>query len=143
MAVAKAGDKVSVRYKGTLTDGTIFDSSEGREALNFTLGEGMVIAGFDSGVSGMTIGEKKTIHIPVDEAYGPLQPENMITLPLTEVPQDIPFEVGMQLNMHEDGTGQVMPVMVSALTDTHVTLDANHPLAGEDLIFEIELMAIS
>ena len=143
MAVAKAGDTVLVHYKGTLTDGTLFDSSEGREPLEFVLGQGMVITGFDNGVEGMNIGDKKILNIPLEEAYGPVAEDAIIELPLSEVPADIPFEVGMQLNMHQDGTGQVMPVVVINLTETHVTLDANHPLAGKALIFDIELVGIA
>ena len=142
MAVAKVGDAVLVHYKGTLADGTLFDSSEGREPLEFVLGQGMVITGFDNGVEGMNIGDKKTLNIPLEEAYGPVAEDAIIELPLSEVPADIPFEVGMQLNMHQDGTGQVMPVVVINLTETHVTLDANHPLAGKALIFDIELVGI-
>ena len=142
MAVAKVGDTVLVHYKGTLADGTLFDSSEGREPLEFVLGQGMVITGFDNGVEGMNIGDKKTLNIPLEEAYGPVAEDAIIELPLSEVPADIPFEVGMQLNMHQDGTGQVMPVVVINLTETHVTLDANHPLAGKALIFDIELVGI-
>lgn len=142
MAQAKAGDLVSVHYTGKLTDGTIFDSSEGREPLQFPLGEGMVIPGFDNGITGMEIGEKKTVHIPVDEAYGPVNPDYLAVFPKAEIPTDIPYEVGMQLNMHQDGTGQVMPVTVVEVTDLTITLDANHPLAGKDLIFDLELVSI-
>ncbi len=142
MAQAKAGDTVSVHYTGKLTDGTIFDSSEGREPLAFELGSGMVIAGFDNGITGMAIGEKKTVHIPVEQAYGPVNPDYTAVFPRNEIPADIPYEVGMQLNMHQDGTGQVMPVVVTEVTDTTITLDANHPLAGQDLIFDIELVGI-
>ena len=142
MAQAKAGDTVSVHYTGKLTDGTIFDSSEGREPLAFELGSGMVIAGFDNGITGMAIGEKKTVHIPVDQAYGPVNPDYTAVFPRNEIPADIPYEVGMQLNMHQDGTGQVMPVVVTEVTDTTITLDANHPLAGQDLISDIELVGI-
>ena len=142
MTQAKAGDTVSVHYTGKLTDGTIFDSSEGREPLAFELGSGMVIAGFDNGITGMAIGEKKTVHIPVDQAYGPVNPDYTAVFPRNEIPADIPYEVGMQLNMHQDGTGQVMPVVVTEVTDTTITLDANHPLAGQDLIFDIELVGI-
>ncbi len=142
MAQAKSGDKVNVHYTGRLTDGTIFDSSEGRETLEFELGTGMVIKGFDDGITGMIIGEKKTVHIPAADAYGEVNPDYLAVFPKAEIPADIPYEVGMQLNMHQDGTGQVMPVTVTEVTETSITLDANHPLAGKDLIFDIELVAI-
>ena len=142
MAQAKAGDKISVHYTGKLTDGTLFDSSAEREPLEFEIGSGMVIKGFDEGVMGMSVGEKKTVHIPAAEAYGDMNPEHMAVFNKAEIPSDIPYEVGMQLNMHQDGSGQVMPVTVVEVTDTTITLDANHPLAGKDLIFDLELVSI-
>ena len=143
MAQAKTGDKISVHYTGKLTDGTLFDSSAEREPLEFEIGSGMVIKGFDEGVTGMSVGEKKTVHIPAAEAYGDMNPEYMAIFNKAEIPSDIPYEVGMQLNMHQDGSGQVMPVTVVEVTDTTITLDANHPLAGKDLIFDLELVSIS
>lgn len=142
MIQAKAGDKISVHYTGKLTDGTLFDSSAEREPLEFEIGSGMVIKGFDEGVTGMSVGEKKTVYIPAAEAYGDMNPEHMAVFNKAEIPSDIPYEVGMQLNMHQDGSGQVMPVTVVEVTDTTITLDANHPLAGKDLIFDLELVAI-
>ncbi len=143
MATAQKGDKVKVHYKGTLEDGRQFDSSEGREPLEFLLGSGMVIAGFDEGVTGMEIGEKKTIHIPSDQAYGPSNEELVIRFDRAEIPSDIPLEIGSTLNMHQDGSGQVIPVVVKEVTDAYVVLDANHELAGKDLIFELELVGIN
>ena len=142
MAQAKAGDKISVHYTGKLTDGTLFDSSTGREPLEFEIGSGMVIKGFDEGVTGMSVGDKKTVHIPAAEAYGDMNPEHMAVFNKAEIPSDIPYEVGMQLNMHQDGSGQVMQVTVVEVTDLTITLDANHPLAGKDLIFDLELISI-
>ncbi|AFK04985.1 peptidylprolyl isomerase FKBP-type [Emticicia oligotrophica DSM 17448] len=139
--MVKSGDKVAVHYKGTLTDGTLFDSSEGREPLEFQVGSGMVIAGFDSGVTGMSIGEKKTVHIPVEEAYGPVSEEMIFTFNRLDIPEDIPLEVGGTLNMHNGQ--QAIPVIVREVSATKVILDANHPLAGQDLIFEIELVGIN
>lgn len=141
MAQAKSGDTVQVHYKGTLTDGTVFDSSEGRSPLEFTVGSGQVIKGFDEGVLGMNEGERKTINIPVEDAYGPANEEMIFTLNRTDIPDDIPLEEGMTLNMHEDGNPRPIPVIVRKLDDTNVTLDANHPLAGQDLTFEVELVS--
>jgi peptidylprolyl isomerase len=142
MAQVKSGDKIHVHYTGRLTDGTIFDSSEQREPLEFEVGSGMVIKGFDEGVTGMSVGEKKTVHILVAKAYGDVDPNYLAVFNKAEIPSDIPYEVGMQLNMHQDGTGQVMPVSVVEVTETTITLDANHPLAGKDLIFDLELVSI-
>ena len=142
MTQAKTGDKISVHYTGKLTDGTLFDSSTGREPLEFEIGSGMVIKGFDEGVTGMAVGDKKTVHIPATEAYGEMDANYLAVFNKAEIPNDIPYEVGMQLNMHQDGSGQVMPVTVVEVTETTITLDANHPLAGKDLIFDLELIAI-
>ncbi len=143
MAQAQAGDTVQVHYTGTLTDGTKFDSSQGRSPLEFTLGSGQVIKGFDDGITGMSVGDHKTINIPVEEAYGLANEAMIFTLNRADIPDEIPLEVGMTLNMHEDGSPQPVPVIVRALSDDSVTLDANHPLAGQDLTFEIELVGIN
>ncbi|OZI09829.1 peptidylprolyl isomerase [Siphonobacter sp. BAB-5385] len=142
MMQAKSGDKVRVHYTGKLTSGVVFDSSAGREPLEFTLGSGMVIAGFDSGITGMQVGEKKTVHIPVAEAYGPSDENLVFEFNRSDLPKDIPFEVGMQLNMHADGEGQVVPVTVTSVSEDKISVDANHPLAGQDLVFEIELVSV-
>ncbi|GAB2568810.1 FKBP-type peptidyl-prolyl cis-trans isomerase [Spirosoma areae] len=142
MAQAKPGDTVQVHYTGTLTDGTVFDSSAGRTPLEFTVGSGQVIKGFDDGVAGMNQGEKKTITIPVEDAYGPANEEMIFTLNRSDIPDDIPLEMGMTLNMHEDGNPRPIPVIVRDLTDTNVTLDANHPLAGQELTFDVELVGV-
>ena len=139
---AKKGDKVKVHYTGKLTEGIVFDSSEGAEPLEFELGTGQVIEGFDNGIVGMVIGEKKTVHISVNEAYGPAEEENVIKIPRSEIPADMELEIGMVLNMHQDGSGQVMQVAVADFDDEAVVLDGNHPLAGKDLIFDIELIEI-
>ena len=139
---AKSGDTVQVHYTGRLTDGTLFDSSEGRDPLEFELGSGMVIPGFDTGIAGMNVGEKKTIHIPADDAYGPVEEDRIIQIPRTDIPADLPLEVGTQLNMHQDGSPQVIPVTITEVTADTVTLDANHVLAGKDLVFEVELVGV-
>jgi peptidylprolyl isomerase len=138
--MVKAGDTVSLHYKGTLNDGTIFDSSEGREPLQFEVGSGMVIKGFDDGVMGMQVGEKKSIHIGVDEAYGPANEQMIFKFDKAGIPSDIPLEVGGTLNMH-DGQ-QTVPVIIREVEDAHVLLDANHPLAGQELNFDLEIVNI-
>ena len=142
MKQAQAGNTVLVHYKGTLPDGQLFDSSEGREPLSFELGSGMVIKGFDDGVTGMAVGDKKTVHIPNLEAYGPVNEEMIIEFPRNQIPAEIPLVVGETLNMHQEGNGQVMQVVIKEVADDYIILDGNHPLAGQDLIFELELVGI-
>jgi peptidylprolyl isomerase len=141
MAQAKKGDKVKVHYHGKLSSGETFDSSSGREPLEFEIGSGMVIRGFDEGVSGMEVGEKKTINIPVNEAYGPRRPEMVIDMPKDRFPQDMELEQGMPLMM-SDGQGNNQQVTVAEIKAESVLLDANHPLAGKDLVFDLELVEI-
>jgi FKBP-type peptidyl-prolyl cis-trans isomerase 2 len=141
MQQVKKGDKVKIHYHGRLHDGTTFDSSAGREPLEFEVGSGMVIAGFDAGVTGMAVGEKKTIDIPFIEAYGPVQEEMIIDFPTSNFPADLVPEVGMQLNM-SNPSGQQFPVVIKEIKAEVVVLDANHPLAGKDLIFDLELVEI-
>ena len=141
MQQAKKGDKVKVHYHGKLTNGETFDSSTGREPLEFEVGSGMVIVGFDSGVTGMNVGDKKTLNIPFDQAYGPKNPDMLIEMPKDRFPKDLDLEVGLPLMM-SDGSGQNFQVIVAQIKDDVVVLDANHPLAGQDLIFEIELVEI-
>ncbi len=141
MTKVKSGDKVSVHYHGKLTDGTTFDSSEGREPLSFVVGEGMVIPGFDNALIDMQVGEKKTVNIPSDQAYGPANPENIIDFPKANIPADMEIEKGMQLQLFGQD-GQVINVTVVEVKEDAVTLDANMPLAGKDLIFDIELVEI-
>lgn len=139
--MVKKGDKVAIHYKGTLDDGTVFDSSEGRDPLEFEAGSGMVIKGFDDGVMGMKVGDKKSIHIHVDEAYGPVFEEMVFKFDRSEIPPNIPLNVGETLNMH-DGQREV-PVIIKEVTEEFVKLDANHPLAGHDLNFDLELVSIN
>jgi peptidylprolyl isomerase len=142
MREVRNGDTIKVHYRGKLDDGTVFDSSEGREPLQFEVGTGMVIPGFDTGVLGMSVGQKKTITIPVDDAYGPVQEEMFMEFPIDRFPEDMKPEVGMSLNM-SNGSGQAIPVVIAEVMDEVVILDANHPLAGEDLTFDLELVDIS
>ena len=124
-----------------MLDGTTFDSSDGREPLEFEVGSGQIIPGLDVALPGMLVGDKKTVKIECKDAYGPLNPEMRQAIPREGIPDDIKLEVGVQLNM-QTPDGQAMPVMVVDLDEATVTLDANHPLAGKDLQFDIELMKI-
>lgn len=142
MQQAKAGDTVRVHYHGRLNDGSTFDSSEGREPLEFTVGQGQVIPGFDNALVGMNVGEKKTVNIPVGEAYGEASNDMILEFPLTDFPDDVKPEVGMDLQM-SDNEGHIFPVTVKEVKESSVVLDANHPLAGKDLTFEIELVEIA
>jgi len=141
MQQAQNGDKVRVHYHGKLRSGETFDSSEGKEPLEFTLGGGDVIRGFDEGVRGMQVGDKKTVEIAVDDAYGQKSQEMIIEFPKSQFPPDMNPQVGQQLMM-SNGSGQSFPVTVTDLREESVILDANHPLAGQDLIFDIELVEI-
>jgi FKBP-type peptidyl-prolyl cis-trans isomerase 2 len=142
MTAAKSGDTVRIHYTGTLSDGSVFDSSEGRDPLEFTLGSGQVIPGFDNAVDGMSVGDKKVAEIPADQAYGPRHDEAIQDVPRAQIPAEIPLEIGLQLQM-QSPTGQVVPVTVVEITDESVKLDANHMLAGKDLTFAIELVSIN
>ena len=139
---AQVNDKVKVHYKGTLSDGQVFDSSEGREPMEFTLGTGQVIPGFENGIIGMEVEESKTIEIPVDEAYGAPKAELIQEVPKAQLPEEIKPEIGMQL-MSQTPDGQQMPLVITAMTDDTITVAANHPLSGKDLTFEITLSLVS
>lgn len=141
MQQVKTGDKVKVHYHGKLANGETFDSSAGREPLEFEVGSGMVIKGFDDGVSGMHVGEKKTIIIPVDEAYGPVNPDMLFEYPKAQFPPEMQLETGMQLMM-SNASGEQFEVKINEIKTDVVLLNANHPLAGEELIFDLELMEI-
>jgi peptidylprolyl isomerase len=142
MTQVKSGDTVAINYTGTLLDGSTFDSSEGREPLEFVVGSGQIIPGLDVALPGMAVGDKKTVKIGSADAYGPLNPEMRQAVPREGIPAEIPLEVGTQLQM-QTPDGQAMPVMVVEVDEATVTLDANHPLAGKDLQFDIELMKIA
>ena len=142
MTAAKTGDSVKIHYTGSLEDGTTFDSSAGRDPLEFTLGSGQVIVGFDEAVTGMKTGETKNVTISADKAYGERNEEMVITAPRDQVPKDINPEVGQQLQM-AGPDNQPIVVLITEVTDEHILLDANPPLAGKDLVFDIELVAIA
>lgn len=139
---ASKGSTVKVHYTGRLTSGEEFDSSAGREPLEFEVGAGMMIKGFDDAVVGMSVGDKKTITIPPHEGYGESNPEMIIDFPRDRFPAEMVPEAGMQLNM-SNGAGQNFPVTIVEVKDDSVTLDANHFLAGKDLIFDIEIVEVS
>ncbi len=142
MSTAKAGDKVKVHYTGRLKDGTQFDSSAGRAPLEFEVGAGMMIKGFDAAVNGMAVGEKVTAEIPAADAYGEANPQLIIDVPRTNLPPDLNPTVGQQLGMTQPN-GQQVPVKIKEVHDDKVVIDANHDLAGKDLIFDIELVEIA
>jgi peptidylprolyl isomerase len=142
MGQAKSGDTVTVHYIGTLEDGTAFDSSEGGDPLEFAIGSGNVIPGFEQAVLGMNPGDSKTVTIPSDDAYGPYLEDRVLVVERQQIPSDMPIDIGGQLQIQQEG-GMVIPVIITDITDNEVTLDANHPLAGEDLTFKITLVSIS
>jgi peptidylprolyl isomerase len=137
----KKGDVVRVHYTGTLLDGSQFDSSVGRSPLEFTVGAGQMIAGFDAGVLGMSVGDKKTIQIDPDNGYGQKDPNAIIEFPSSNVPEGMQVEVGMKLNL-QNQYGQPVPVEVIEVKEDVIIMDANHFLAGKDLVFEVELVEI-
>jgi len=139
---AKHGDTVKIHYTGTLADGTVFDSSTGREPLSFTIGSGQVIPGFEEAVMGMAKDEEKKITIPVDKAYGPRNEELVFNVPRNQVPPDINPEVGQRLQMLGPHNQPIF-VTVTEVTDELILLDANPPLAGKELNFAIQLVGIS
>ena len=142
MTTAKEGDTVHVHYKGSLESGDVFDTSEGRDPLSFTVGQGQVIPGFEEAVIGMALNEKKNVTIPVEKAYGPRNEELILTVPRNQVPPDINPEVGQRLQM-EGPEGTPVIVEVTEVVEEHVKLDANPPLAGKALIFDIVLVQIA
>lgn len=131
---------VSIHYKGTLSDGTVFDSSEGREPLQFVFGSGMIIPGLEEGIAGLKVGDKKTVEIGFEKAYGPVREDAKQEVPKAQLPQDVELKVGMQLAAQ--GPHGVLPVTVSEIKEETVLMDFNHPLAGKDLIFEVEVVEV-
>ncbi len=141
MSQAKSGDKVRIHYTGKLDDGTQFDSSAGREPLEFKLGEGGIIPGFEKAVDGMEVGEKKTVSIPPEDAYGQRHEQLVQEVPKDVLPDDINPAVGMQLQS-QTPDGQTMQLVVTGVSEEAITVDGNHPLAGHNLNFDIELVEI-
>ena len=141
MTEAKENDRVKVHYKGSLQDGTVFDSSENRQPLEFTIGQGMVIPGFEKGVVGMCEGDTRVISIEAEDAYGAYREDLVGVVDKSRIPDDIDLKIGMVLQVRSP-EGGVTNVVVSAITDNDVTLDMNHPLAGKELLFEVTLVEI-
>jgi len=141
LATIKEGDTVKVHYTGTIADGTVFDSSREREPLEFKLGEGKLIPGFEKAVVGMNVGDTSKVTIPSDEAYGEKREDMVIDVDRGQIPPDIKPEIGQQLQIQQKDGGAI-PVVITEITDETVQLDANHPLAGQDLTFEIEVVEV-
>jgi len=141
MTQAKHGDTVRIHYTGRLLDGTQFDSSQGRDPLEFQLGSGQIIKGLDTQVQGMTVGDSATVSIPADDAYGPHRPEAVQTVPRDRIPPSVDVSVGARLQA-TGGDGQPLQLTVVGVDEAQVTVDANHPLAGKDLVFDVELVEV-
>lgn len=141
MSEAKSGDTVRINYTGTLKTGETFDSSEGRDPLEFVVGSGQIIPGLDAAIPGMAVGETKKVEVPCAQAYGETNPDARQAVPRAEIPDNIPLDLGTQLQM-QTPQGQTVQVVVAEVTEEEVTLDANHPLAGKDLVFDIEVVDI-
>lgn len=142
MPTASAGDTVKVHYTGTLEDGTQFDSSRGREPLEVRLGAGQVIPGFDEALTGMSVGDSKTVTIPADQAYGARREDMVQQVPRQAIPDDIDLAPGLGLSARGPD-GQTLNLVVVSFDDQQVKLDANHPLAGQELTFDLELVSIA
>lgn len=141
MSIIKEGDTVTVHYTGTLNSGEVFDSSKDREPLSFTLGQGQLIAGFEKAVIGLSVGDTTTTNIPATEAYGERNPEMIVEVPKNQLPTEIEAKVGVQLQLNQPN-GQAIPVQITEVNEDTITIDANHPLAGKNLSFEIEIVSI-
>jgi FKBP-type peptidyl-prolyl cis-trans isomerase 2 len=141
MSGAKSGDRVQVHYTGRFDDGSVFDTSEGRDPLAFQLGESQVVPGFEKAIMGMETGEKKTVTILSDEAYGPRVAQLTFTVPRANLPDGYDPSEGEMMRL-ETKDGRQMDVLVAAADENNVTLDGNHPLAGQDLTFDIELVSV-
>jgi len=141
MSKVQQGNVISVHYLGTLSDGEVFDTSHGRDPLQFEVGAGQMIAGFDAAVVDMTMGEKKTVTIEAKDAYGERRDDMMLPLPRTQLPEGMEVEVGQEFQLSQED-GQQMPALVAGLTEEEIIFDLNHPLAGKALTFDIELVTI-
>ena len=141
MSLVKDGDTVKIHYTGKLEDGTVFDSSDGRDPLELKVGAGHVISGFEKGVVGMEVGGTKTITIPADDAYGERRDDLTVNVKKTEFPENITPEIGQQLQLKQPD-GNMVNVMVTDVQEELVTLDANHPLAGKTLVFDVEVVEV-
>ena len=142
MSVIENGSAVKVHYTGTLSTGEVFDSSEGRDPLEFTMGQGMLIPGFEKAIMGLKVGDSTTANIPANEAYGEKNDEMIVTVAKAQLPEGMEPEVGMQLQLNQPN-GQPIPCVIAGVEGDQVTIDANHPLAGKDLTFEIEVVEIA
>ena len=142
MSSAKVGDKVKVHYTGKLEDGQVFDSSQGRDPFEFTLGEGKVIPGFEKGITGMEVGQEKTLTIPPTEAYGEHREALVADVNKSEFPEHITPEVGQSLQLRQED-GSPITARITEIDNEKVTLDANHPLAGKTLVFDVKLIEIA
>lgn len=142
MPKVKDGDTVKVHYTGTLEDGAVFDTSQEREPLEFTIGRGQIIPGFEKAVIGMDEGDSATVDIPSDKAYGAVREDLIISVPKDQLPDEVEPQIGMQLQVNQPD-GKPIPVRITEIEETELTLDANHPLAGKDLTFEIELVEVA
>lgn len=142
MSQAKSGDTVKIAYTGKLEDGTVFDSTESRDPLECTLGQGQLIKGIEKALTGMSPGESKTVSLPPEEAYGPRFDQMVLSVDRSQIPADADPQVGQQLQLTRQD-GQPVPAIVTEVTDANITVDANHPLAGCELTFEIELLEIA
>ncbi len=143
MAQAKQGDTVKVHYTGKLEDGSTFDTSVGGEPLEFTMGDGELLPAFEKAVMGMKAGDSKTVTLTAEEGYGPYREEMVLEVDRGQIPPDINPEIGQQLELKQADGDQEIAVVVTASTDKSITLDANHPLAGKPLVFDIELVEIT
>lgn len=142
MTQVKPGDTVRIHYTGTLSDGTEFGSSHGSEPLEVTVGSGEILPGLDEALPGMEVGDSKEVALPAARAYGEVRPDAVHDVARSEIPEGVPLEIGTRLRMQTAG-GAAIPVTVTSVSDDRVTLDENHPLAGQDLTFELELVAIA